>query len=604
MSPTQDLNVVRSSLVDRATLTVPGTSLWILQVTIDPMPVAGRAVNSRSWCNAVRVGVTGRPGCPILDVELVVRRNVLLVYVTKPVHASEIVGVRSSRTASQMSERYSILCKSCQWWSCFLKRDLPKRDGVQKTYGIFESPEVTCQQKSEKLLLARALKWREMVHEFNRHSICIPGCHEAFLWYSALRAPPPLLSGAVIVDDFDALPATEYDLIIVGGIRESSAQDLAHRSRAQCSSSPLLELDVNIQPAALVAKAVLDLTVPAYVTRRFGGRVRLGIQDRSTTWLEQQDRRGIQGATCSVVAVRQDGLGTTSALLPEGWEQMSVANGTRSSSAFTYLASQYASRANLHVRGKSSGYETASDGRVALGRSSYPRFPYRSYGTPQLLLLSGIGDATELEDAGIQPTVDLSSVGKNLTEHPLVNIIWNHGAQHEDPSSGSNSPHFEIMTYGLGGAYPLPGPTITSALILLTPTSRGTLTLNASDPLGDPLIDLGMLTSDFDIRALHQGIAGVLSLRDPLSEATSDDQVGKAIRDLAGNAYHPVSTAMMTPEDASYGVVNPDLRVKKVSGLRIVDASIMPHIPTGHTQAPVYAIAERAADMVKAHWAA
>lgn len=59
----------------------------------------------------------------------------------------------------------------------------------------------------------------------------------------------------------------------------------------------------------------------------------------------------------------------------------------------------------------------------------------------------------------------------------------------------------------------------------------------------------------------------------------------------------------MTSEDASYGVVNPDLRVKKVSGLRIVDASIMPRIPAAHTQAPVYAIAERAADLIKAYWA-
>jgi GMC oxidoreductase len=163
-----------------------------------------------------------------------------------------------------------------------------------------------------------------------------------------------------------------------------------------------------------------------------------------------------------------------------------------------------------------------------------------SYGTPQLLLLSGIGDATDLEDLGIEPTVDLPSVGKNLTDHPLVNIIWNvtettvidvyaslsslfisdltcpfcsrsqnqtyqeealnewqvnktgpltnfgvhlltwfrlpdawpAWAQHEDPSAGSSSPHMEIMTYGMGGAYPLPGPTITSSLILLTPTSR------------------------------------------------------------------------------------------------------------------------------------
>ncbi|KAH6904198.1 aryl-alcohol oxidase [Coprinopsis sp. MPI-PUGE-AT-0042] len=359
----------------------------------------------------------------------------------------------------------------------------------------------------------------------------------------------------------------------------------------------------------------------------------------------------------------------------DGWEQMTVANGTRSSAAFTYLASQYASRANLHVvvnhrANKVDPAESPQHRKDPPSPTSVPNeggdLSAGSFGTPQLLLLSGIGDATELEDAGIQPIVDLPSVGKNLTEHPTVGMIWNvtgetvidvsqnqtyqeealnewqvnktgpltnfgislitwsrlpdawpGWAQHMDPSSGSDSPHLETLSFSPGGAHPLPGPIIVSAVILLTPTSRGSLKLNATDPFGDPLIDLGVFTSDFDIRALRQGISDAkevfsaqawagwgLELTGPLSEATSDEQVDEVIRNSAVNAYHPVSTAMMTPEDASYGVVNPDLRVKKVSGLRIVDASIMPHIPTGHTQAPVYAIAERAADMVKAHWAA
>ena len=61
----------------------------------------------------------------------------------------------------------------------------------------------------------------------------------------------------------------------------------------------------------------------------------------------------------------------------------------------------------------------------------------------------------------------------------------------------------------------------------------------------------------------------------PLAETSNDEEVEEAIRNAAGNAYHPVSTCMMTAEDASYGVVNPDLRVKEVTGLRIVDASVM-----------------------------
>ncbi|KAH6904223.1 aryl-alcohol oxidase [Coprinopsis sp. MPI-PUGE-AT-0042] len=197
-----------------------------------------------------------------------------------------------------------------------------------------------------------------------------------------------------------------------------------------------------------------------------------------------------------------------------------------------------------------------------------------AYGTPQLLLLSGIGNATELEGLGIQPTVDLPSVGKNLTDHPLpeqrdvptrdsrtmaarqdrtldklfhhlytwhrLPDTWPFWAEYDDPSAGSNSPHLEIM------------PTALEALPLL----------------GSPLIDLGLITTEFDIRALRQGVADMKGLftadawadwglvpTGPLGEATSDEQVYQAIRNLAGNAYHPISTAMMTPEDASYGVV-------------------------------------------------
>jgi choline dehydrogenase-like flavoprotein len=142
---------------------------------------------------------------------------------------------------------------------------------------------------------------------------------------------------------------------------------------------------------------------------------------------------------------------------------MTVANGTRSSSAFTYLAPQYAARANLHVvvnHRATKLLQTEADATlpdfrtVIFGLKDSSRLWFQitapglvltttiatsfnvtatkevvlsagSYGTPQLLLLSGIGGATELEDLGIEPTVDLPSVGKNLTDHPLVNMIWN-----------------------------------------------------------------------------------------------------------------------------------------------------------------------------------
>lgn len=106
----------------------------------------------------------------------------------------------------------------------------------------------------------------------------------------------------------------------------------------------------------------------------------------------------------------------------------------------------------------------------------------------------------------------------------------------------------------------------------------------------------------------------------PLANATSDDLLDQYVRNFTGTGAHPVGTAAMSSRNANYGVVNPDLLVKGVTGLRIVDASIMvsdltvwigvfaqtnsaqPFIPTAHTQAAVYIIAERAADLIKARW--
>ncbi|KAF9439928.1 GMC oxidoreductase, partial [Macrolepiota fuliginosa MF-IS2] len=88
----------------------------------------------------------------------------------------------------------------------------------------------------------------------------------------------------------------------------------------------------------------------------------------------------------------------------------------------------------------------------------------------------------------------------------------------------------------------------------------------------------------------------------PLANVTTDAEVDDVIRNGSECGLHPVGTAAMSPKDASWGVVDPDLLVKHVSGLRIVDASIMPFIPSGHTQVPVYLIAERAADMIKNTW--
>ncbi|KAH6904200.1 GMC oxidoreductase-domain-containing protein, partial [Coprinopsis sp. MPI-PUGE-AT-0042] len=198
-----------------------------------------------------------------------------------------------------------------------------------------------------------------------------------------------------------------------------------------------------------------------------------------------------------------------------GWAQATVENGTRSSSAFAYLAPQYASRPNLHVVTCSKGSAIPDIRTVVFGQKNNTTcynvtatkeviLSAGSYGTPQLLLLSGIGDARELKGLGIHPTIDLPSVGKNLTEHPILATMWNVTEATVIDVSQNQTYQEEVLKQWQASKT---GP-LTSFGYRSLQGSRigGSVKLNAADPLGDPLIDPGMLVSNFDIRALRQGV--------------------------------------------------------------------------------------------------
>ncbi|KAH6904616.1 aryl-alcohol oxidase [Coprinopsis sp. MPI-PUGE-AT-0042] len=369
-----------------------------------------------------------------------------------------------------------------------------------------------------------------------------------------------------------------------------------------------------------------------------------------------------------------------------GWVQSTISNGTRSSAASSYLGPAYVNRDNLHVLVKhrvvSLGETASSEGELSpsFREVSFVKdddteqihqvtatkeviLSAGTYGTPQILMLSGIGDPAELQNAGIASKVDLPSVGKNLTDHVIFRVQWDLGinatidpfanqtlvaealeewhqhrtgfltamvaimfawirlpeswplwANFSDNSSGPDSPHLEILPEG-SGLYPLPGPSLGIHVALASPQSRGSVGLSSNDPFQQPLINSGLLTAGFDVAALVEGVKAArrlvgaqafaewnLTLSAPFAEALTDIELYEVIKSVAQSGAHVVGTATMSPADAGYGVVNPDLRVKSVSGLRVVDASVMPHVPVGHIQASVYAVAERAADLIKSSW--
>ncbi|KAJ7049708.1 hypothetical protein C8F01DRAFT_725740 [Mycena amicta] len=290
--------------------------------------------------------------------------------------------------------------------------------------------------------------------------------------------------------------------------------------------------------------------------------------------------------------------------------------------------------------------------------------------TPNILLHSGIGNSSTLRALGIKPLHNLPSVGQNLTDHPLLRIAWtvnttngtfdstfqNHTIIAEeiqqwnttrtgrlvndimsqiawlrvpdnssifkrfpDPSAGPNTAHYELLfSNGFLGQSPTPDSFMGISLAAVSPSSRGSITINSTDPLAPPIIDPNILATEIDLfvmryalrsafrfAAAHPFVGYITAPPSGLPaniDNESDDDLDAFIRDNSGTIFHPVGTAAVSPVGAKYGVVDPDLKVKGLKGLRIVDLSVMPLVPAAHTQAAAYIIGERGADMIKESW--
>ncbi|KAF9460386.1 hypothetical protein BDZ94DRAFT_1311521 [Collybia nuda] len=354
---------------------------------------------------------------------------------------------------------------------------------------------------------------------------------------------------------------------------------------------------------------------------------------------------------------------------------------SRSSSATSYLASEYRNRQNLDIllgahvsRVIKTGQEnrvpvfrgvefrTSTDGPLQQLRASKEVILSAStIGSAHILLNSGIGNATELAALGVTPLVDLPDVGENFVDHPFGGIRYNSTGNDtfddvnrvpelreqvmeewknngtgpftntiighimfmrtqnqtvlaNDPASGPKTPHIEILiANGVPlGQTPPAGHFTSTGLVVLQPTSRGSVKLQSNNPFDAPLIDPAFLTTEEDKAVMRDAIrSSIAFFQAPVwkdyivgpfvvNSTSSDAALDAYSANSVNSVFHPVGTASMSPPRANRGVVDPDLRVKKVVGLRVVDPSVLPFIPSAHTQAAAYAIAERASDLIKA----
>ncbi|MFH5824658.1 GMC family oxidoreductase [Georgenia sp. AZ-5] len=283
-------------------------------------------------------------------------------------------------------------------------------------------------------------------------------------------------------------------------------------------------------------------------------------------------------------------------------------------------------------------------------------------GTPALLLRSGIGDPAELQAVGIDAVADVPGVGHNLQEHPTFSMKFDvtertlnqelnpwgvikggaqFVAQRRGPATaplcnavvfgsvreGSTRPDFQVMYTPLamvsisrpgGGSdkrkVGMAKHAAVSALVsLLHPRARGRVSLVSSRVEDLPRIELPYFAHDEDVR--DATAAGrrvreifeaptmrsvVLREEDPSAKAQTDEEWRDFLAAYCNNAAHPVGTARMGQADDDGAVVDPQLRVRGVTGLRVADASVMPTITSGNTNAPAILIGEKAAAMVLA----
>jgi choline dehydrogenase len=340
-----------------------------------------------------------------------------------------------------------------------------------------------------------------------------------------------------------------------------------------------------------------------------------------------------------------------------GLYQVTQRGGMRASAAVAYLHPAM-ERANLTVMPHMLVHRIVFDGTRAVGVQASQLGQMQelraarevilaagAYNSPQLLMLSGVGPAEHLTLRELEVLLDQPAVGENLSDHPATQLVWTtpeevslllalEPAALEEFEASQTGPFASNLAEAggfarVGAGAPAPdiqfhvapvhivdegmsdpeGHGVWVSPCLLTEHSRGTVKLASSDPTAKPIVHNAFYTEGDDMARMIAGLRLTLDIcgqpaMQPycaipfnVPDSDSDEAMRAHVARTTFAIYHPVGTCRMG-EDAE-AVVDAELRVNGLEGLRVVDASVMPTVPRGNTNAPTIALAERAADLIR-----